>query len=31
MVLKYFRGEIDLKLDEIEWYLKQRIEEMFLS
>ncbi len=29
MILKYFRGEISLSLDEIEWYLKQRIEEMF--
>ena len=31
MILKYFRGEIALNLDEIEWYLKQRIVEMFLK
>lgn len=31
MILKYFRNEISLSLDEIEWYLKQRIVEMFLS
>lgn len=31
MLLKYFRGEISLSLDEIEWYLKQRIVEMFLK
>ena len=31
MLLKYFRGEISLSLDEIEWYLKQRITEMFLK
>lgn len=31
MILKYFRGEISLSLDEIEWYLKQRVEEMFLN
>lgn len=31
MILKYFRNEIALSLDEIEWYLKQRIEEMFLK
>ena len=31
MILKYFRDEIDLSLDEIEWYLKQRIEEMLLK
>lgn len=31
MILKYFRGEIDLSLSEIEWYLKQRVEEMFLK
>ena len=31
MILKYFRGEIALSLDEIEWYLKQRIVEMFLK
>ncbi len=31
MILKYFRGEISLSLDEIEWYLKQRIVEMFLK
>ena len=31
MILKYFRGEISLNLDEIEWYLKQRIVEMFLK
>ncbi|MBR1801609.1 TetR/AcrR family transcriptional regulator [Candidatus Saccharibacteria bacterium] len=31
MILKYFRGEITLSLDEIEWYLKQRIVEMFLK
>ena len=31
MILKYFRGEISLNLDEIEWYLKQRVIEMFLS
>lgn len=30
MIMKYFRGEIQLSLDEIEWYLKQRIFEMFL-
>lgn len=24
MILKYFRGEISLSLDEIEWYLKER-------
>jgi AcrR family transcriptional regulator len=31
MILKYFRKEISLNLDEIEWYLKQRIFEMFLK
>lgn len=31
MILKYFRNEISLSLDEIEQYLKQRIEEMFLT
>ena len=31
MILKYFRNEISLSLDEIEWYLKQRIVEMFLK
>ena len=31
MILKYFRGEVDLSLDEIEWYLKQRVEEMLLT
>jgi len=31
MLLKYFRDEITLSLDEIEWYLKQRIVEMFLK
>ena len=31
MILKYFRGEISLSLDEIEWYLRQRILEMFLK
>ena len=30
MILKYFRGDIQLSLDEIEWYLKQRLTEMFL-
>lgn len=31
MIFRYFRGELSLSLDEIEWYLKQRIEEMLLS
>ena len=31
MILKYFRNEIPLSLDEIEWYLKQRVVEMFLK
>jgi AcrR family transcriptional regulator len=31
MIYRYFRGEISLSLDEIEWYLKQRISEMFLK
>ena len=31
MLIKYFRGEISLSLDEIEWYLKQRITDMFLK
>lgn len=31
MIFRYFRGELKLSLDEIEWYLKQRIEEMLLS
>ena len=28
MLVKYFRGDINLSLDDIEWYLKQRIIEM---
>lgn len=31
MILKYFRGEIDLSLDEIEWYLKQKLLGMILK
>lgn len=31
MILKYFRGDLDMTLDEIESYLRQRIEEMFLD
>jgi AcrR family transcriptional regulator len=31
MILKYFRGEIQLSLNEIEWYLKQRVNELLLS
>ena len=29
MILKYFRGEISMSLEEIEWYLKERALEMF--
>lgn len=29
MIIRYFRGKLDLSLDEIEWYLRQRVEEMF--
>lgn len=31
MILKYFRGEISMSLDEIEWYLKERAFEMFFK
>ena len=31
MILKYFRGEIAMSLDEIEWYLKQKVFGMFLK
>lgn len=31
MILKYFRGEISMSLNEIEWYLKERAFEMFLK
>lgn len=31
MIMEYFRGGLSLSLDEIEWYLKQRITEMFLN
>lgn len=31
MLLKYFRGEIKMSLEEIEWYLRQRAKEMFLD
>lgn len=31
MILKYFRNDISLSLDEIEWYLRQRLTEMFFK
>ncbi len=31
MLLKYFRNEINMSLEEIEWYLRQRAKEMFLD